>query len=83
MPKKSNSKLRGNSKNRKKILLKKSVELKKKKESKVDKGNPITAFNMYKFIVKIIAFAILVTFAIVMIAAAFTSSVVEKRSLES
>lgn len=43
------------------------IQKKKKKESKVDKGNPIKAFNMYKFIVKIIAFAILVTFAIVMI----------------
>lgn len=43
------------------------ITKKKKKESKVDKGNPVKAFNMYKFVVKIIAFAILVTFAIVMI----------------
>lgn len=43
------------------------IVIQKKKESKVDKGNPIKAFNMYKFIVKIIAFAILITFAIVMI----------------
>ncbi len=43
------------------------IQKKKKKESKVDKGNPIKAFNMYKFIVKIIAFAILITFGIIMI----------------